>query len=300
MKKLLGIAACALLMGSMASCNQKGASSGEGAAVMDSISMMYGDLFGAQMQGIKNMDSTISIDKVLQGVDYMTSADTSRAFLTGVQAGMNIMQMYMGLEDRCGYPVNKKLFMEHLRAAINSSEPMDQAKMMEMQNKLTPLLERAVAQSPKALKNKKDGEEYVNKLKAEDKDYKTTSTGLTYKFVKKGPEGGKTFGQDDDVKLTYVGKHIDGSEFDSSRGDTVTFNLKTVVPGFREMLMLMKPGDKVTAVLPAEIAYGANGNQGIEPNETLVFDIEAVGVAAPNEKRPLPKPGAPRNAPPRH
>ena len=55
------------------------------------------------------------------------------------------------------------------------------------------------------------------------------------------------------------------------------------------MIQLMKPGSKVTVVIPGELAYGPQGNRGIEPNETLIFDIETVGVQDPKEQPARPK-----------
>ena len=55
------------------------------------------------------------------------------------------------------------------------------------------------------------------------------------------------------------------------------------------MIQLMKPGSKVTVVIPGDLAYGTQGSRGgIEPNETLIFDIETLGVDD------TPKPAAPK------
>ena len=41
----------------------------------------------------------------------------------------------------------------------------------------------------------------------------------------------------------------------------------------------MKVGDKWQVVIPSELAYGSKGSPGaIGPNETLVFDIELLGI----------------------
>ena len=109
-----------------------------------------------------------------------------------------------------------------------------------------------------------------------DKSYTFTKSGIAYKVIKAGE--GKNFSDSDVVKVNYVGRHIDGTEFDKSGENPVPFNLKQVIPGFAEMIQLMKPGSKVTVVIPGDLAYGAQGNRGIEPNETLIFDIETLGV----------------------
>ena len=77
--------------------------------------------------------------------------------------------------------------------------------------------------------------------------------------------------------VNYVGKHIDGKEFDSSK-EPVPFQTSQVVPGFAEMIKLMKPGMKVEVIIPGDLAYGPEGREPtIGSNETLVFEMETVG-----------------------
>ena len=274
MKKILAIAAAGLLTMGFVGCNSKGASGSSES--MDSLSMAFGDLYGTGMaQQLRGMDSTVDMNKALKGIEYIANADTSKHFMAGLQLGMQIAQLYQGIEMQCGMPMNKSLFMKHLRDALMSTTPGTQEDMMALQTKIEPLLKKTMEQSPKAIANKKKGEEYMSKLKS-DKNYIFTQSGLAYKVIKEGE--GKNFSDTDVVKVNYVGRHIDGTEFDKSGENPVPFNLKQVVPGFAEMIQLMKPGSKVTVVIPGELAYGPEGSRGIEPNETLIFDVETVGL----------------------
>ena len=283
MKKILAFAAAGLLTVGFVGCNSKGASGSS--ETMDSLSIAFGDLYGAGMgQQLRGMDSTINIDQALRGMEYIANADTSKAFMQGLQMGMQIAQLYSGIEEQCGMPINKSLFMKHLRDGLMKTTPMGQEEMMAMQSKIEPLLKKAMEQSPKAIANKKAGEEYMSKLKS-DKGYTFTKSGIAYKVLAEGE--GKNFSDSDVVKVNYVGKHIDGTEFDKSGDEPVSFNLKQVIPGFSEMIQLMKPGSKVTVVIPGELAYGPEGSRGgIEPNETLIFDIETLGLDDSQPKRP--------------
>ena len=257
MKKILAFAAAGLLTVGFVGCNSKGASGSSEA--MDSLSMAFGDLYGSGMgQQLRSMDSTINIEQALKGMEMIANADTSKNFQMGLQMGMQIAQLYQGIEQQCGMPINKSLFMQHLRDAIMKTTPLSQEDMMAMQSKIEPLLNKAIEQSPKAIANKKAGEEYMAKLK-NDKSYTFTKSGIAYKVLAAGE--GKNFSDSDVVKV-----------------NPVPFNLKQVIPGFAEMIQLMKPGSKVTVVIPGELAYGAQGNRGIDPNETLIFDIETLGV----------------------
>ena len=283
MKKILAIAAAGLMAISFVGCNSNAGGSSE---AMDSLSMAFGDLYGAGMgQQLRGMDSTVNMEQALKGMEYIANADTSKNFMAGLQMGMQIAQLYAGIEQQCGMPINKSLFMKHLREALLSATPMGQEEMMALQGKIEPLLNKAMEQSPKAIANKKAGEEYMSKIK-NDKSYIVTKSGIAYKVLKEGE--GTNFSDSDVVKVNYVGRHIDGTEFDKSGENPVPFNLKQVIPGFAEMIQLMKPGSKVTVVIPGELAYGPQGNRGIEPNETLIFDIETVGLDD------TPKPTAPR------
>lgn len=278
MKKILSIALAAILAVGLVACNEKGASNGS--ALTDSVSMTFGDLYGNGMGGQLKADSTLDMNKVLKGIQTVLKADTSdNSFMTGMQIGMQIMQMYKGVKQQYGIDINQKVFMEHFKKAIMSDSTASQEQMMALQMALEPLLERAAkeakAKDPVAIENKKAGEAFCNK-KAADKTYKKTASGLVYKVIAEG--AGENFTDNDVVMTKYVGKHIDGKEFDSSKGEAVPFNLKAVIPGFAEMIKLMKPGMKVEVIIPAELAYAENGNQVIGPNETLIFEIETVEV----------------------
>lgn len=74
------------------------------------------------------------------------------------------------------------------------------------------------------------------------------------------------------VVVDYVGTLADGTEFDRGRG--VAFPLQAVVPGFRDGIVGMRPGEEKTIVVPPEAGYGAAGVPGsIPPNATLTFEV---------------------------
>jgi FKBP-type peptidyl-prolyl cis-trans isomerase len=284
MKKILAFAMAGMLMMGFVGCNSK---TGGTSDAMDSLSIAFGDLYGVGMgQQLRAMDSTVDLEKALKGMEYIANADTSKAFMQGLQMGMQIAQLYAGIEQQCGMPINKSLFMKHLREGLTKPTPNGQEEMMALQSKIEPLLNKAMEQSPKAIANKKAGEEYMAKLK-NDKAYTFTKSGIAYKVIAAGE--GKNFSDSDVVKVNYVGRHLNDSVFDKSGEQPVPFNLKQVIPGFAEMIQLMKPGSKVTVVIPGELAYGPQGNRGIEPNETLIFDIETLGVQDPSEQPARPQ-----------
>ena len=74
---------------------------------------------------------------------------------------------------------------------------------------------------------------------------------------------------------------IDGTVFDSSyrRGQSAQFPVNGVIPGWVEALQLMPVGSKWQLYIPSELAYGEYGaGETIEPNSTLIFDVELLGI----------------------
>ena len=102
--------------------------------------------------------------------------------------------------------------------------------------------------------NKKKGAEFIANYKKEA-GVKTTASGLAYQVLKEG--NGATPKATDMVQVNYVGKLIDGTVFDESKGTPAEFRVDQVIKGWTEMLQLMKVGEKVKVVIPQELAYGA-------------------------------------------
>jgi FKBP-type peptidyl-prolyl cis-trans isomerase FklB len=54
-----------------------------------------------------------------------------------------------------------------------------------------------------------------------------------------------------------------------------------LIKGWTEALLMMKVGSKWEIFLPASLAYGDNGTPSIEPGSTLIFEMELLGIEAP-------------------
>ncbi len=116
---------------------------------------------------------------------------------------------------------------------------------------------------------------------ATEEGVKITASGLQYKVIEAG--SGTTPKSTDKVVAHYKGTLLDGTVFDSSyeRKEPATFPVSGVIRGWQEALQMMKEGAKWQVVVPAELAYGQRGaGKLIGPNETLIFDIELISVAA--------------------
>lgn len=113
----------------------------------------------------------------------------------------------------------------------------------------------------------------------ERKTVVTTSSGLQYEILKEG--NGKKSNPDSTVNLNYQLMLLSGEVVDSSYSRGVPSRLdlsSSLIPGFKETVLLMKEGDKIRAWLHPSIGYGVNGATKIDPNELLIFDIELISV----------------------
>jgi FKBP-type peptidyl-prolyl cis-trans isomerase len=110
--------------------------------------------------------------------------------------------------------------------------------------------------------------------------------GLQYKIVSSGAATGLKPHINDEVKVNYEGKLIDGTVFDSSyeRGQPAAMPLKGLVKAWQEALQKMKPGDVWMLYVPPELGYGAEGQGPIPPGAALIFKIELIDF--------LPGPGS--------
>ena len=129
----------------------------------------------------------------------------------------------------------------------------------------------------KTIENKTKGAAFLAE-NAKKEGVKQTASGLQYKVLTAGT--GKSPKATDVVEVNYEGKLLDGTVFDSSyeRGEPVEFPLNQVIAGWTEGVQLMKEGGKYEFYIPSDLAYGEAGNQGIDPNSTLVFVVELLKV----------------------
>lgn len=130
----------------------------------------------------------------------------------------------------------------------------------------------------KAEENAQTGQAFLSE-NAKKSGIKTTKSGLQYQVLQEGK--GKAPTARSSVKVHYEGRLLDGTVFDSSiaRNQPVVFQSTQVISGWTEGLQLMKPGAKYRFFIPPELGYGQIGSGDvIEPNSTLIFEIELLEV----------------------
>ena len=202
----------------------------------------------------------------------------SVSYLLGINFG-SMLRSYNFGED-LNFAEMKQGMLDIIRAEGNQNDPsfVEQFKInpelindvfngfLEKRSKYTSALNLAKESKFLADNAKKAGVE-------------TSASGLQYKIIEAGT--GDKPGPQDTVLVRYKGTLLDGSVFDQVWGDDsepIRLTLDRVIPGWTEGLQLLGKGGKAQLYIPAVLGYGENGTGGIEPNSTLIFDVELVDI----------------------
>lgn len=198
------------------------------------------------------------------------------SYLVGIDEAM--LKPEPAAEGEEPKPVKTKLTEEQVQETLGAF----QAYMMEKQK------QEAI----------KEGQDYIDNLKAED-GWKKTESGIAYRVVEEGK--GDSPDENDIATMDYELKLVDGDKpgdilqttFDTDQ--TVPFSANQVIKGWGEVLQLMKPGATFETVIPYTMGYGEQGSPpDIPPYATLIFKMKMHSFkAVENEPapKPLPQPG---------
>jgi len=80
------------------------------------------------------------------------------------------------------------------------------------------------------------------------------------------------------VTVAYTGYLLNGTQFDKSSDEGITFSLNSVIEGWRQGIPKFKEGGKGKLIIPSELGYGSSGSGSIPGNSVLIFDIELIHV----------------------
>ena len=231
-----------------------------------------------------------SSENVKVDVELPTSADVdSVSYLIGINFGSFIKGngLAENLSDLNMAQI-KKGMADFLKAEGNPYDPTFAEQFKIDLNRMGEILNGFITkkQQYKGAVNKAKGEAFLAKnILKENVD--STASGLQYTIEAEG--AAEKITKLDTIWVNYKGTHLNGEVFDQN--DSVQFNLNRVVPGFSEGICLLGEGGKATLYLPSDLAYGVHGNQNIEPNSTLIFEVEVLTVNKfiPKEEEPVKK-----------
>lgn len=195
---------------------------------------------------------------------------------------------FTGELNKIEVPIAKKAWLAGFQDGISGKNELgDEGTLRSCVSRFNQLAnEKARAiQEAEAEKAAKENKEAALSFLAENQtqpDVITLESGLQYKVLESGDAAGESPTVQDKVIIHYEGRLLDGTVFDSSfeRGERATFPLGNLIQGWQIALPLMKPGDKWTLWIPAELAYGDAGSPPTIPaGALLVFDIAYFGIA---------------------
>lgn len=78
------------------------------------------------------------------------------------------------------------------------------------------------------------------------------------------------------VTVNYVGKLLDGTQFDTGTGFRTY--LTSVIKGWTYGVPHVKAGGRILLIIPSGLAYGNNGSGAIPPNTVLQFTIDVLSI----------------------
>lgn len=233
---------------------------------------------GGNKAAIDGADSTKTVKPVdPKSLKPSRSEVDSVSYLMGINFGYFIKGYNFGDE------LNYKLMRKGIEDFINAKgKPRDSAYAKQF--KIDPELLNDVfneflskRRAYVAATNKQKETEFLAK-NAKAEGVQVTESGLQYIITEPGNDVKPAAA--DTVFVHYKGTLTDGTVFDESpkNDEGVRMLLNRVIKGWTEGLQLIGEGGKIKLFVPSELGYGENGQSRIEPNSTLIFDIELVKV----------------------
>ena len=205
----------------------------------------------------------------------LESHDQKLAYAVGIQFGSRLKQDFETL-DFDAFSLGIQHAFGDIEPAVSEEDMIAAFKQYQQKREA----EQAAKNEVSAEQNIAEGKTFLE-ANAKKEGITALVSGVQYLVIESGDSEGSSPAATDTVSVHYRGTLIDGTEFDSSyaRGQPAQFPVNRVIPGWTEILQLMKPGDKWQVFIPAGSAYGARGaGENIGPGATLIFDVELLEI----------------------
>jgi len=262
----------------------------------DSIAYIFGL---SQAERLKSfMKQQLGIDSIYtdsfsQGINDRLNVDPNdkakQAYNQGMNIGSQIEQMAANLsKDYYAADPDKKIDPKTIAAGIfaglyGKDAMSSQDAMKEFNSRLE--AQKSANQERLYGKNKEEGAAFLAENKTKEGVVELPS-GLQYKVITMGT--GEKPKPTSKVKVNYVGRLIDGTEFDSSykRKEPTSFKCNQVIKGWTEALCLMTEGSTWELYIPYNLAYGERAAGKIPPFSTLIFTVELLEIEDATAAKP--------------
>lgn len=103
-----------------------------------------------------------------------------------------------------------------------------------------------------------------------------SNSGLYY--IINEPGTGEQPTQNSNVTVAYKGYFTNGTVFDESTSEGVSFGLQQVIKGWTEGIPYFKEGGSGILLVPAHLGYGNNDYSSIPGGSVLIFEVKLVSV----------------------
>ncbi|GAB4430129.1 MAG: macrophage infectivity potentiator Mip [Bacteroidia bacterium] len=209
--------------------------------------------------------STKPLATEIDSISYAVGMDIAR-FYQKQHVALDPHSLYQGFRDVTDSG-NVQLTEDEALATIG-----------KFQQKLQVIENQRIAEQ--AISNKIIGEKFLESNR-EREGVVVLPSGMQYKVLETGT--GASPRADNWVRVHYTGRFIDGSQFIDTRntppGTALEVKVDSVIAGWTQALLMMKPGDRWELYIPAELAYGEAGRgTSVPPNSTLIFDVELLEI----------------------
>ncbi len=195
--------------------------------------------------------------------NHLANASDSLSYALGFLAGNELADKYLELIEEIDFSVYQRSFQQ---ALAGETGWLDGNKLREYVEERFNASRRAMYQS-----NIEAGERLLaaNRL---DPQIHETASGLQYRIVEPGRDPNERPRPYDDMHITYTGKTTDGEVFTSGE-DEYSYPASEDTPGMTEGTQLMSPGARYIFYMPADLAYGEEGNGALKPYSVAVYEV---------------------------
>ena len=125
----------------------------------------------------------------------------------------------------------------------------------------------------------KQANEAFLQQKSQEDGVQVLDNGVMYRVLEEG-SGTRKPTPRSIVYVHYTGKLIDGTVFDTMKGDSLPalFMVGDLIMGWQIVLTRMHEGDKWEVYIPAKWGYGATKMDDIPAHSTLIFELKLVKI----------------------
>ncbi len=215
----------------------------------------------------------------MENSEYKNTREKA-SYCLGLETGRGLKMQFADL--------NLSIFYQGLKDAFSDEKP--KIKEEEVRQVMAAIQHQMLQQQRQMLaklsdENKKAAEKFLEHNKTKP-GVVVLPSGLQYKVLSSRSGSGVSPTLLDFVTIHYKASFPNGTVFENTyeKNQPKSIGINQMIPGWAEVIKLMKPGEKWEVYVPPYLAYGEAGYPPvIPPNALLIFEMELLAV---NEELP--------------